>query len=115
MEMDEFNDVLETMPGQQMTFSQAVGFLIKFLIDDKKIPFSNLIIQHFSIPADRINKFLKMLKKDLEFRKKVGLLNQVDNLYLQETQYALQKINKREMFSSSGEVVRLVHMQQKIH
>lgn len=46
-------------------------------------------------------------------KKKRGVLNQVEDFYLQESHYALSKINKRELFTSTEEVVRLMHLQQR--
>uniref|UniRef100_A0A7S3FVS4 Phosphodiesterase n=1 Tax=Strombidium rassoulzadegani TaxID=1082188 RepID=A0A7S3FVS4_9SPIT len=110
IELEEFSDIVEGMPNQQISFEMAVKTLIKMLVDDRKIPFNQLILKHHSIPADRIIKFMKMLRKDLLSRKEQGNMTEVDQFYLQETQYALQKINKREMFTSTNEVVKLMHM-----
>jgi len=52
-----------------------VDKLAAMLIDEKKIPFSSLVNQHFSIPADRILKFLKILKTDLLAKQRRGALN----------------------------------------
>jgi antitoxin component of RelBE/YafQ-DinJ toxin-antitoxin module len=57
--------MLDEKPDQEMSFRKAVDTLAKKLIEEKKIPFAKLINQHFSIPADRIAKFLKILKTDL--------------------------------------------------
>jgi len=102
--------MIEITNKQQMNFREAVDRLTHLLVEEKKIPFTKLINQHFSIPADRIAKFLKILKTDLTTKKQKGVLNQVEQLYLQEAQYALSKINKRDMFTSTEEVVKLVHI-----
>ena len=65
-----------------MTFQEAVTQLAKKLIDEKKIPLVDLINEHFSIPADRIVKFIKMLKMDLQSKNQGGVMNQVEQLYL---------------------------------
>jgi len=65
IEIEEFHEMLELEPGEKMGFRRAVDVLAATLIDKKRIPFASLVNQHFSIPADRITKFLKLLKTDL--------------------------------------------------
>ena len=57
--------MLDKEPNELMTFKRAVELLAVELIEVKNIPFSSLINQHFSIPADRVVKFIKLLKTDL--------------------------------------------------
>ena len=82
--------------------------MIATIIDQKKIPLSKLLHQEYSLPVDRIIRFLKLLKRNLINKKVVGNVSQVENFYLQEAQYALQKINKREMFTATNELIKLV-------
>jgi hypothetical protein len=63
-------------------------------------------MQEYSLPADRIILFLSILKRSLN--NKSGSLSKLEEMYLKEANYALKKINKREMFSSSNELVKLV-------
>lgn len=56
---------------------------------------------------------MKTLKKDLSIKKACGSLTQVEEYYLQEVHYAMRKLNKREMFTTTNEVVQMMHLQQQ--
>ena len=44
--------------------------LYKELVEVRSIPFTELINSHFSIPVDRISKFLKMLRAEIGSKEK---------------------------------------------
>lgn len=54
-----------------MTFDEAVKGLTSLLYFERKLPLSELVKDNSNtttLPVDRINKFLKLIKKDFELR-----------------------------------------------
>jgi hypothetical protein len=82
--------------------------LIRIVVDEKKIPLTDLMSREYSLPADRIIRFLKLLKLNLNLKKVQDDFTQIDSLYMQETQYALAKMNKRDMFTATNELLNMI-------
>lgn len=61
------------------------------------IPFKELYDIHFSIPIDRISKFLNMLKHEF----KTDPENQIKQFYLEQIKFTLRSMNERGLFNSS--------------
>ena len=55
------------------------------------------------LPADRITKFLKMIKKDIDM--KGNEKSKREKMYLEEISYALSRINDRSLFKASSTLV----------
>jgi hypothetical protein len=52
-----------------MNFMDICDRIIDILVDEKKIELSELLVQQFSLPAERIMKFLKLIKRNLNLKR----------------------------------------------
>ena len=60
------NKIKSMIGGKSLPFSEIVKKLADFLINEKKLKFQELMSYDNMFPADRISKFLKMLRNDIE-------------------------------------------------
>ena len=78
--------------------------LSDFLLETKGVKFSELI--HMSsdcaIPADRINKFLNMLKREIQCKveDQGETLSVVEELQLSEIDFALKNLSKKNVWKA---------------
>jgi len=59
--------------------------LMEFLINIKKVDFKGLIDQHFSLPIDRISRFLNMIKDELDIKHSKN--SEVKEFFLEEIKF----------------------------
>ena len=52
--------------------------LYELIVEEKKVPFKDLIDQHFSLPVDRVSRFLDMLNDEYT----TGESNQLKQFFL---------------------------------
>ena len=52
----------------EIRYNKLKEQLLSYLINVKGIKFKELIDQHFSLPIDRISRFLKMIKNELDLK-----------------------------------------------
>lgn len=78
-------------------FDQAVKNLMKVVVVDKKVSIDELFnFDDCTLPIDRISKFLRMLKMDLEHKKNClegDGLTMIEERYLKEIEFTQHKIN----------------------
>ena len=91
--------------SKYLDFDQCVQHMMKVVVVDRKIPFDELFnFDDYSLPIDRISKFLRMLKMDLEHKKNClhgDGLSMIEERYLKEIEFTQHKINQRAIFNSS--------------
>lgn len=73
-----------------MQFNDIIVEIADLLVIDKKISTNDLIQNDFQVPADRIIKFMKNIKIQIESKPYKDLL---DDYFLQELAYAQREIN----------------------
>lgn len=71
--------------------------LYELIVEEKKVPFKDLIDQHFSLPVDRVSRFLDMLNDEYT----TGESNQLKQFFLSELNFAQEKISRRELFQAT--------------
>ena len=65
-------------PERQMQYSQFKEILFDLLVYTKKIPFSKLVHQYYSLPVDRIQKLYNMLIDEFSH----GIKSEVKDFFL---------------------------------
>ena len=84
------------------TFLSLVGPLAIVLLQDKKIEFDELISTDTYVPVDRIQKFMRMMYREIEQKLVEGeKLNVVEQMQRRELEFALNNLNKRDMFKAN--------------
>ena len=73
--------------------------LYHLIVEKKKLPFGKLVNQHYSLPLDRVTKFLEMLEDDIKY----GERTQVKDFFLNEIKFVQKKIGQLNMFDASVE------------
>jgi acetyl-CoA acetyltransferase len=83
--------------------------LAEVLLHEKGVQLDMLFqFENCTLPIDRITKFLKMLKMDLEHKKYCEHgegLSAIEERYLKEISFAQNRINQRAIFTSNMETV----------
>ena len=59
------DDAIKLLKQESLGYEDFKISLYKELVEVRAIPFTSLIQAHFSIPVDRISKFLKMLRAEI--------------------------------------------------
>ena len=59
------DDAIKLLTQDSLGYEDFKISLYKELVEVRAIPFTSLIHAHFSIPVDRISKFLKMLRAEI--------------------------------------------------
>lgn len=67
-----------------MSFSVFKEKLFSLLVDIKRLPFSKLAHQYYSLPIDRISKLYNMLVDEFSY----GIKSQVKDFLLTEIKFA---------------------------
>lgn len=68
--------------------------LYEMLTKVKKVKFSCLVSQHYSLHLDRVSRFLQMLTQEFS----VGAANELNEFFLNEVKFARDKINRQELY-----------------
>lgn len=64
--------------------------LYDLIVKQKKVKFHDLVNQHFSLPVDRVSRFLDMLNDEFE----AGASNEIKEYFKTELDYAQEKISR---------------------
>lgn len=84
--------------------------LCEILLHEKGIGIDMLFqFENCTLPIDRITKFLKMLKMDLEHKKYCEHgegLSAIEERYLKEISFAQNRINQRAIFTTNLETAQ---------
>lgn len=76
--------------------------LTQLLVIHKGVAIENLINTNCNAPVDRIMKFLKMMHLSIQQKQNKGKkLSMVERMQLKELQYALNNLNKRNIFKTT--------------
>jgi hypothetical protein len=86
---------------RSISYDELVPHLIKLLLEDKQVPFESLIPhKSYSLPSERISKFLRMLMSELEDRKKNKKNSVLEDMQIKEVKFALKHMNERSLFKT---------------
>ena len=71
--------------------------LYDLIVNEKKVKFHNLVSQHFSLPLDRVSRFLDMLKDEFS----AGARDEIKEYFMAELTFAQEKISRQELFQTA--------------
>ena len=69
---------------KELKYSVMKEKLFELIKNIKKVPFKNLVNQHFSLPVDRVSRFMDMLQDEF----KSGILDDLSDYFLNELKFA---------------------------
>ena len=105
MDDEELIDLIKrnTKEGHHhIKYDKFKHHLIDYLFNEKMVKPEDLYSYSFNIPATRVNKCLKNIKQDLEDKRSKGTLTELEALYIYELEYAIERINKKTLYSSTN-------------